>query len=162
LTLAAALASELGLRPGACVLRGDITRRLLSGIARETKLPDDAYTRKTSRPVYDELGRKAAMGLKARYSVIIDAVALRQREWRSFAEVALSASVPFSGLWLEAPAHTMAERVRRRRHDASDATAEIVAEQARHDPRSIDWIRIDAGGQSEDSLAAARRALATS
>ena len=159
-TLATALAPELGTRPGARVLRSDVTRKLLSGVAPETRLPANAYTRKMTREVYDTLRRKAALALAAGYSVIIDAVSLAPAERRSFAEVARAAGVPFAGLWLEAAAATMASRIRTRRHDPSDASPEILARQLRQDPGTMEWIRIDAGAGPEDCLAAARRALA--
>jgi uncharacterized protein len=159
-TLAEALAPELGLRPGARVLRSDVTRKLLLGVDPEERLPTTAYTRETSAHVYDALCRKAAVGLAAGYTVIIDAVALTAEERNSFAEVARAAAVPFSGLWLEARPEAMANRIRERIRDASDASPEILAEQLRHDTGKIDWVRIDAGCGPEDCLAAARRALA--
>ncbi len=159
-TLAEGLAPELGLRPGARVLRSDVTRKLLLGVDPEERLPATAYTRETSACVYDALCRKAAVGLAAGYTVIIDAVALTAEERNSFAEVARAAAVPFSGLWLEARPEAMANRIRGRVRDASDASPEILAEQLRHDSGKIDWVRIDAGGRPEDCLAAARRAVA--
>jgi hypothetical protein len=159
-TLAEALAPELGLRPGARVLRSDVTRKLLLGVDPEERLPTTAYTRETSAHVYDALCRKAAVGLAAGYTVIIDAVALTAEERNSFAEVARAAAVPFSGLWLEARPEAMANRIRERVRDASDASPEILAEQMRHDTGKIDWVRIDAGGGPEDCLAVARPALA--
>jgi uncharacterized protein len=161
-TLAAGLAPELGPRPGARALRSDVTRKLLLGVDPEDRLPASAYTRETSRLVYDALCRKAAAGLAAGYSVVIDAVALTAEERSSFAEVARSAAVSFSGLWLQARPEAMANRIRGRVRDVSDASPEILAEQLRHDPRKIDWVRIDAGGRPDDCLAAARRALAAS
>jgi aminoglycoside phosphotransferase family enzyme/predicted kinase len=159
-TLAAALAPELGLRPGARVLRSDVTRKLLLGVAPETRLPPRGYRREVTRQVYDELRRKAATALAAGYSAVIDAVALRPKERSSFASVARAAGVPFTGVWLEAPPAKMAERIRARVHDASDASVEVLAEQLRHDPGPMDWLRIDAGGGPADCLDAARVALA--
>jgi aminoglycoside phosphotransferase family enzyme/predicted kinase len=159
-TLAAGLAPELGLRPGARVLRSDVTRKLLLGVDPEERLPATAYSRETSARVYDALCRKAAVALAAGYTVIIDAVALTAEERSSFAEIARAAAVPFSGLWLEARPEAMADRIRGRVRDASDASPEILAEQLRHDTGKIDWVRIDAGGRAEDCLAAARRSLA--
>jgi predicted kinase len=135
-------------------------RKQLLGVDPETRLPANGYTREVTRRVYDSLCRKAAMALSAGYSAIIDAVSLMPEERKSFADVARAAVVPFSGLWLEGAAETMASRIRARRHDASDASPEILAEQLRHDPGLINWVRIDAGGRPEDCLAAARRALA--
>ena len=159
-TLAEGLAPDLGLRPGARVLRSDVTRKLLLGADPEERLPATAYTRETSTRVYDALCRKAAVGLAAGYTVIIDAVALTAEERNSFAEVARAAGVPFSGLWLEARPEAMANRIRGRVRDASDASLEILAEQLRHDTGKIDWVLIDAGGEAEDCFAAARRAIA--
>jgi predicted kinase len=158
-TLAAGLAPEIGLRPGARVLRSDVTRKLLLGAAPETRLPAEAYTPDVTRRVYDALRRKAATALAAGYSVIIDAVSLTPGQRRSFADTARHTGAPFSGLWLEAGADAMAERIRARRGDASDATPEILAQQLRHDPGPMDWIRIDAEAGPDQCLAAARRAL---
>jgi predicted kinase len=159
-TLAAALAPELGLRPGARVLRSDVTRKLLLSVDPETRLPARAYTREITRRVYDALRRKAAAALAAGYSAIIDAVSLRPDERQSFAEVARVAGVPFSGLWLEGRVEAMANRVRTRHGDASDATPEILARQLREDPGPIGWARIDADQRPDACLAAARSALA--
>ena len=155
-TLAAALAPSLGAR----VLRSDVIRKHLFGVAPETRLPASAYTSEVSRRVYETLRRKAADALAAGYSVIIDAVSLKPAERQSLAAVAAAAGVPFSGLWLEAPAATMDGRLRARRHDASDASPEVLAPQLRQDPGPMDWVRIDAGSGPADCLSAARRALA--
>jgi hypothetical protein len=154
-TLAAALAPSLGAR----VLRSDVIRKQAFGVAPETRLPTNAYTPQVSRRVYRTLRRKAADVLAAGYSVIIDAVSLKPAERRSFAAVAEAAGVPFVGLWLAAPAAAMDRRLRARRNNASDASPEVLAQQLRHDPGPMDWVRIDAGTDLSDCLPAARRAL---
>jgi uncharacterized protein len=158
-TLAAALAPEIGLRPGARLLRSDVVRKLLLGVAPETRLPEPAYSPDVTFRVYEALRQKAATALAAGYSVAIDAVSLQPDERHSFAETAGLAGVPFTGIWLEAGADAMARRLGARTGDASDATAEILAQQLRRDPGPIDWTRIDAGGGPEQCLAAARRVL---
>jgi uncharacterized protein len=161
-TVAADLAPERGLRPGARLLRSDVARKLMLGVAPEVRLPAEAYTPEITRRVYDRLRQKASSGLAAGYSVIIDAVSLKPDERRSFADVAAKAGAPFTGLWLEASAEAMTGRIGSRSGDASDATPEILAQQLRQELGALDWIRIDAGGRPEDCLAAARRALAAS
>jgi len=154
-TLAAALAPSLGAR----VLRSDVIRKQLFGVALETRLPARAYAPQASYRVYEALRRKAEDALAAGYSVIVDAVALKPEERQSFAAVAEAAAVPFSGLWLEAPAPTMDRRLRARRRDASDASPEVLAQQLRQDSGPLDWVRVDASRGAADCLAAARRAL---
>jgi hypothetical protein len=51
-------------------------------------------------------------------------------------------------------------RLRKRRHDASDASPEVLAQQLQQDPGPMDWVQIDAGAGPEECLDAARRALA--
>ena len=154
-TLAAALAPSFGAR----VLRSDVIRKRLFGVAPETRLPETAYTPEVSLHVYTQLRRQAADVLAAGYSVIIDAVSLKPAERASFAAVAEAAGVPFSGLWLEAPAAAMERRLRTRHHDASDASPEVLAQQLRQDAGPMDWRSIDAGAGPADCLSAARRAL---
>ena len=154
-TLAAALAPEIGAR----VLRSDVIRKRLFGVAPETRLPASAYTPDASSRVYEALRQKATLALAAGYSVIIDAVSLRPEERKSLSVAAEAAAVPFSGLWLVAPPQTMEARLRARRHDASDASPEVLANQLRQDVGPMDWVVIDAGIGREAALAAARRAL---
>jgi predicted kinase len=154
-TLAAALAPELGARPGARVLRSDVIRKRLFGLEPEARLPENAYTEEATARVYDAL-RDTAAALAAGYCAIIDAVALRPEERTSFAAVARKAGVPFTGIWLDAPLST---RVAARRGDASDATPEIVDRQSQVDPGPLDWTCIDAGGSMAATLAALRAAL---
>jgi len=154
-TVAAALAPSLGAR----VLRSDVIRKRLFAVAPETRLPTSAYTAQVSRRVYQTLRRKAANALAAGYSVIVDAVSLKPSERRSFVTVAEAAGVPFAGIWLEAPPATMDRRLRARRHDASDASPEVLAQQLQQDPGTVEWVRIKAGGNPEGCLSAARRAL---
>jgi hypothetical protein len=158
-TLAAGLAPELGLQPGARVLRSDVIRKRLLGMEPEEPLPPDGYTPEITRRVYMRMGEKAATALDAGYCVIVDAVALTLEQREMFAAVAERSHVAFSGLWLEASTNTMIERLGARRDDASDASPEVLALQRQCDPGPLAWTRLDAGGDSRACLAAARRAL---
>ena len=157
--LAGRLATGLGRRPGARVLRSDVLRKLRFGADPESPLPLEAYTAEVNALVYRDLCERARIALRAGVSVLIDAVALRQDERDAFAAVAAAAEVPFTGLWLEAPEETMLARLEARRDDASDASGEVLRRQLAADRGRLDWIRIDAGGDADTALAAARRAL---
>jgi predicted kinase len=157
--LAAGLAPALGRRPGARVLRSDVLRKLRFGAEPESRLPPEAYTQEVTAQVYGDLCTRAAVALRAGTSVVIDAVALGEEERHSFAAVAAAAGVAFTGLWLEAPAETMLARLGGRQGDASDASGEVLGLQLSLDPGGIEWIRIDAGGDPDKTLAAARRAM---
>lgn len=158
-TLAAGLAAEFGARPGARVLRSDVIRKRLYGLDPEAAVPQSAYKGDVTDRVYEAIRDQAAAAMDAGYCVIVDAVALKEEERRSFATIARQAGVPFSGLWLEAPADALVARVGNRHNDASDATAEIVELQLGIDPGLLDWRRIHAGKDPEATLAAARKSL---
>jgi aminoglycoside phosphotransferase family enzyme/predicted kinase len=158
-SLAARIAPELGVPPGARLLRSDVLRKRRFGVMPEEPLPAEAYRPEVTASVYRELCERAATALDAGYAVVIDAVALREAERRAFAEVAAAAGVPFTGLWLDAPAATMRGRIGARTGDASDASVEVLAQQLQVDPGALDWRRIDASGGPEATLAHARLAL---
>jgi uncharacterized protein len=155
-TLAAALGATIGAR----VLRSDVIRKRLFGVAPETQLAADAYAPEVSHRVYEALRQEAIGVLSAGYPVIIDAVSLESEERQSFAAIAEAAAVPFSGLWLGAPASTMEARLRSRRRDASDASPEVLAQQLRQNVGPIDWSIIDSSCRPEACLTSARHALA--
>jgi aminoglycoside phosphotransferase family enzyme/predicted kinase len=158
-TLAAALAVELGCRPGARILRSDVRRKLLLGGAPETPLPAEAYTPAITARVYHGLCEGALSALRGGYSAVIDAVSLRPDERAVFAGVAAAAGVPFTGLWLDAAPENMAARIGARKGDASDASQQVLDQQLRDDPGPLDWIRLDSNGDTAGTLAQARRAL---
>ena len=158
-SLAARLAPELGIAPGARVLRSDVLRKRRFGLMPEERLPPEGYRPDVTAQVYRELCERAAAALASGYAAVIDAVALREQERRAFLEVAQNANVPFTGLWLDAPAAAMRARIESRRGDASDASPDILDQQLQSDPGSLDWRRMDARGDLEETLARARQAL---
>ena len=128
-SVAAAAAHQLGPPPGARVLSSDRIRKRLSGLPAETRLPDDAYQPHVSKRVYAEQARAATAYLKSGHAVIADAV-FDHPEDRRRIEAAASDTAPFNGFWLEAPLELLIDRVNRRVGDPSDATSNIIRQQA--------------------------------
>jgi aminoglycoside phosphotransferase family enzyme/predicted kinase len=158
-SLAARLAPEVGVLPGARILRSDVLRKRRFGLEPETPLPPEGYTAAVTAQVYRDLRNRAATALRAGYSAIIDAVALRPEERQEFADVAAECGVPFTGLWLDAPAEKMRARIAARRGDASDATGDILDRQLSIEIGPLDWTRLNAGADPDAVLAGTRRAL---
>lgn len=158
-TLAQCLAPERGRAPGALLLRSDVVRKRMHGVAPEVPLDPSAYTAAQSARVYERLQRDAAAALAAGHSVVVDAVFGRADERKAIEAVAARAGAPAQCLWLDAPAKTLQARVDARTGDASDADSAVVRRQLAIDTGNNSWRRVDAGGGFERTLAAARMAL---
>lgn len=158
-SVAARLAPSLGVAPGAVVLRSDVLRKTLHGAGTEVRLDDEAYGAAASARVYETLRAHAATVLGHGAAVVADAVHGRPADRQAVADTAREAGVPFVGLWLEAPAATLAARIAARRGDASDATRAVLDRQIAEDPGPVDWVRVDAGGTLDETEARARQAL---
>jgi uncharacterized protein len=154
-TLALGLAPSVGAVPGAVVLRSDETRKRLSGVALLQRLGSEGYSSQVSERVYSTLAERAELVLRAGHSVIVDAVYARAAERRIIEHVAVAASTPFVGLWLEAAESILIDRTAQRRNDASDADATIVRMQHMEDTGEIHWCRLDASVPTASVLAAA-------
>ena len=158
--LARALAPLVAPAPGAVVLRSDVERKRMFGVAETERLPPEAYRPWQTERIYAALIAKARRVIAAGHSAIIDAVFAKPDERDTLAAAARAAGTTLHGLFLDADLATRVARVEARRNDASDATAEIVRRQQDYDLGDIDWTRIDAAGTPEQTLAAARAALA--
>jgi aminoglycoside phosphotransferase family enzyme/predicted kinase len=158
-TLARALAPRIGPAPGAVVLRSDVIRKHLLGADELARLGPEAYTKQVTERVYATIVEGTAAALEAGHAVIADAVFAGPRQRERIEAVARLAGTPVSGLWLEAPAAVLEQRVGGRARDASDATVEILRRQLAYDVGQVGWKRIDAAGERDETLAAARAAL---
>ncbi len=158
-TLAATLAPRIGRAPGALLVRSDVIRKRLAGLAPEQRLPADAYTPAANEAVYTALRTDAEAALAAGSSVVVDAVFARPEERGRVAAIAREAGVAFDGLWLSAPPDVLMSRVSARRRDASDATADVVEGQLGFEIGVMDWNEIDASGPPPEVLARCRTRL---
>ena len=157
--LARALAPSLAPVPGALVLRSDVERKALLGVAEHDRLPADAYRAETTERVYRMLTDKAARVARAGHSVIVDAVFAKPQERAAIETAAAAAGARFRGLFLIADLATRLQRVATREADASDADAAIARRQEEFDLGALGWTRVDASGSPEATLTKARAAL---
>ncbi|HET7211882.1 MAG TPA: AAA family ATPase, partial [Methyloceanibacter sp.] len=135
--------------PGAVHVRSDVERKRLFGVAPLERLPPDAYTLEVTKRVYAMCRKRALLALEGGQSVIVDAVHARAEEREALAALAAATGVPFTGLWLEAPAKVMRDRIAARTGDVSDATPELVDVQLGYDVGPQSFAVIDASGPVE-------------
>jgi aminoglycoside phosphotransferase family enzyme/predicted kinase len=158
-TLALALAPTIAAVPGAVVLRSDAIRKQLSGVPLLQRLGPEGYAADVSARVYARLAEEAAQVLRAGHGVVVDAVFARPADRQAIESVAAAASVPFAGLWLEAPEPVLIARTAGRRNDASDADGAVVRKQRAVDTGEIGWSRLDASGSPASVMASAAARL---
>ena len=158
-TIARALAPALPPPPGAVVLRSDVERKALFGKAETERLPPSAYGADVTRRVYAALADKARRVTAAGHTAIVDAVFAQAEERRQAAAAARASRVPFRGLFLAAALDERLARVSARARDASDADAEVVRAQEAFERGPLDWTEVDASGDMDATLDAARRAV---
>ena len=157
-TLAKRLAPGLGALPGALVLRSDLVRKSLLGVRPMARLGSEGYAEGVTRSVYRKLAERATIATGGGRTVLVDAVFADPRDRAVIAGVARAVGVPFTGLWLEAPADVRGVRVTERRDDVSDATQAVLREQLGRDVGEMDWARLDTASD-EATVAGAAEAL---
>lgn len=145
--------------PGAVLMRTDTHRKIDAGVAMTERLPASAYTPESTARVYRMIEASSRTAAAAGRAVIADAVFARVGERAGIAAVAREVEAPFVGIWLTAPLETRLARIDSRRGDASDATADVARAQEAYDLGPIDWVRIDASGTLEQTLAEVLAAL---
>jgi len=150
--LARALAPFLAPEPGAVVVRSDIERKILFGVAETERLSAEAYRDDVNAKVYARISEKAARILAAGHSAVADAVFARAGERAAIAGIAAGSHARFHGIFLVADLGTRLERIGARVGDASDADTAVARGQEQYSLGDVDWVRIDASGSLEDTL----------
>jgi aminoglycoside phosphotransferase family enzyme/predicted kinase len=158
-TLAFGLAPGLRPAPGALVVRSDVERKHLFGVAEHEPLSADKYTPEVTEQVYGLVERKCRQALEAGHSAVADAVFAKLEERQAIEALAVGLGAPFLGLWLEAPTAALISRLEARRGDASDAGPSVLMQQLNFDTGPIAWSRIDAGETPDGVLSQARMRL---
>ncbi len=155
--MARELAPDIGVAPGARVVRTDAVRKRLLGVGLDQTLAADGYTGEMHRRTYEAFYEEIREALAQGQSVIADAVFSNLGQRRAVADIAAELGVAFDGLWLDAPPEVMEKRVAERRGDVSDATVEVLRQQYGYDLGAIDWHRVDSGGTRDDTVAEGRQ-----
>ncbi|MHA7774357.1 bifunctional aminoglycoside phosphotransferase/ATP-binding protein [Roseibium sp. M-1] len=158
-TLGNDLAADIGRAPGARILRTDVMRKRLLGLAETETAPPEAYTLQAAQQVYHALDETIQNVLASGHSAIFDAVFAAEEERASAAAIAARVEAGFTGLWLTAPAKILRARVAAREGDASDATPKVVDTQLGYDLGKMSWAEIDASDTPERTEAHARKVL---
>jgi uncharacterized protein len=151
--LARDAAPLVGPLPGAVLMRSDVIRKELHGVEAHVALPQEAYAPEVTARVYHTLYGRARQAIAQGFSVILDAAFLRADERDELAFEASDMKADFHPLFLDADLSVRLARIASRRHDASDANAQVAAEQDTYDIGRLDWPVIDASGTPEQTLA---------
>jgi aminoglycoside phosphotransferase family enzyme/predicted kinase len=158
-TLAYALAPFVGRAPGAVVVRSDVVRKQLRGVAETVHLPPQAYTPAFNRTVYERMVQLATDALTAGYCVMADAVYGSDDERMAIAEAAHLAGASFDGVWLEGPQDLLTRRITERCGDASDATPDVLKAQLGFVTVPSSWKRVVVDAPPAEILTKARKML---
>jgi len=158
-SIARRLATDLAPGAGALHMRSDGLRKRLYGLRPEDPLPDEAYTREWHRRTYTRLYRTLRRALLAGYPAIADATFTRAGSREAVARCARDLGVPFTGLWLTAPADMLEARVAARGADASDADVAVLQRQLATKTGEIAWAEVSAVGSLEETYLSARQRL---
>jgi len=105
------IAPGLGAAPGAVVLRTDEIRKRLAGVDHLQALDASTYTPDFYARVYDVLFEEAHSLIRAGRAVILDATFIDPVLRRRAEVAAREAGVDFHGVWLEAPAQVLIDRI---------------------------------------------------
>jgi uncharacterized protein len=150
--LARDVAARLAPLPGAVILRSDVIRKELFGVDPLATLPQSAYTADVNARVYRAMMDRSREMTAQGFSVIADAAFLRDAERDELSAEARDMDADFRPVFLDADLAVRLARIGARRHDASDATAAVAAEQEGYGIGRIEWPIVDASGSPEQTL----------
>ncbi|MFH2134617.1 MAG: AAA family ATPase [Pseudomonadota bacterium] len=114
---------------GAVRIRSDVERKRMYGLSAlegSRKLQVDIYSKDATTRTYGRLLDLARDLLAAGYPVVVDAAFLQREERKMFGSLARELGVPFAIATLEADEYTLRTRLRKRRHDASEADVKVL------------------------------------
>jgi aminoglycoside phosphotransferase family enzyme/predicted kinase len=150
--LARDIASQLPPPPGAVILRSDVIRKELHGVAPLVVLPEDAYRAEVTERVYRTMYERAQQITRQGFSAILDAAFLREAERNALDQQARDWPADFRPIFLAANLAVRLARIASRGKDASDATRAVATQQEQYTIGQLGWPEVDASGSPEESL----------
>jgi aminoglycoside phosphotransferase family enzyme/predicted kinase len=109
--------------------RSDVERKRLFGLAPDADSGGAIYAPEATRRTYARLAELAELAIRAGWSAIVDAAFLRRAERDALRALAERLGVRFAILAPQASREELFRRLARRSGDASEATAEVLAQQ---------------------------------
>lgn len=118
---------------GAVLLRSDVERKRLLGIAKNASsgsgLAQDAYSETANSTLYGYLATHTLVLLAAGFSVMVDAAFLKPEQRLQFKKIADDCGVTLLIIAVQATLPTLQQRLQQRLNDASEATLEVLQHQ---------------------------------
>jgi uncharacterized protein len=151
-TIARRIAPGLAGHVGAVVLRSDVARKRMIGVAPEHPLGDAGYQPEVTARVYAQLHKDARRTLMSGSSAILDATYVSMGDRAQAKLVARKAGVEFHGIWLTCGPAELHRRILDRGADASDASPEVLNRQLGRDPGANDWVAVNSEAGFENTV----------
>lgn len=140
---------------GKSTVAGTIAERvdgelLRTDVVRKELFADPEYTTEETREVYGELLRRGRRTVERGGRAVLDGTFRRRTHRQRARELSETLAVEFSLVKVECPPDVVAERLRRREDDPSDADFEVYTMlRERFDPVSMDHVTVDNSGGIE-------------
>lgn len=146
--------------PGAVILRDDVVKKQIIGLAPHETFCKAYDTQAFESVVYDVLRQQAKTALSVGSCVIVDALFYNEAERRAVETLAEELRVPFVGLWMDAPFIVRAERVEKRLRNPSDVkNSSELRQQLQLETGEITWYKIMTDVPREKTIQKALRIL---
>lgn len=163
------VARAVAARTGAVVVRTDVVRKRLAGVALRERgahgFGEGLYTTAMGERTYEETLRLADQLLAARWPVVVDGSFSSAKERRRARELAERRGLRGLTLWCDAPDDVLARRLHQRatdRHEVSDGRVDLLAShRAQYEPprSEPDVVEIDTSDEAPAGLERALHAL---
>lgn len=154
------LGGMLSPAPGAVILRDDVVKKQIVGLAPHQTLDEQYNTPAFDEVVYDVLRQEARTALGTGSCVIVDALFHNPTERQAIEDLARELQLPFIGFWMDAPLSVRTNRVEKRLRNPSDVRSyEELQKQLTIETGPISWHKIMTDAPREKTTKQALRIL---